>query len=196
MTEQEILLKFSTVLSTFKLPEVSELIDLCNRDESFRAYTQIVKTENNVSKFIKWEDKDRNSTLHFQKLENHFPQLSLICSKLSEQLQKEVQVHALYTPADSQGFSIHYDFEDVLVVQKSGMKYWKIWRPMRTEISPELLKLDQSRQNLKKWAEISKAQEFTLKEGDMKYIPIGRPHVAWTEGLDSFHYSFKFSPEP
>jgi ribosomal protein L16 Arg81 hydroxylase len=69
------------------------------------------------------------------------------------------------------GFAVHFDYNDSLILQVHGSKHWKIWRPTRshplqsdTEVAPKPTEAPV-------WDE-------NLKQGSLLFIPRGWWHVA------------------
>jgi ribosomal protein L16 Arg81 hydroxylase len=82
------------------------------------------------------------------------------------------------TPASAQGFRVHYDTHDVLVLQVEGRKQWRVWphqplphptrhTPWQRDMVPE-----------------GEPVEFTLGAGDALYLPRGVLHDARTQEAD------------
>ena len=92
------------------------------------------------------------------------------------------------TPAGNQGFSVHYDTHDTLIVQIEGSKLWRLYG------SPVELPLDEQRFNSKVMSPGDLQMEFQMQPGDLLYIPRGYCHEAKAnEGL-SLHVTFGLFP--
>jgi len=52
-----------------------------------------------------------------------------LCRFLEAELSHPVGVNAYATPRESQGFSVHFDDHDVLILQIEGTKHWEIYPP-------------------------------------------------------------------
>jgi ribosomal protein L16 Arg81 hydroxylase len=91
------------------------------------------------------------------------------------------QTNLYLTPPNGKGFSPHWDNHDVFILQVVGSKRWKIEKERRT--FPD------------KWAQMpdegreirAPAYEFTLKQGDLIYIPRGFVHAAECGEEPSLH---------
>jgi bifunctional lysine-specific demethylase and histidyl-hydroxylase NO66 len=96
-------------------------------------------------------------------------------------LRKPIRANAYFTPPRSQGFAPHYDDHDVLVLQLSGDKLWRIhgeaanWprKPMLDALPPGALN--------------PKPQEVILRAGDVFYLPRGFVHEALAQDSASLH---------
>ncbi len=83
------------------------------------------------------------------------------------------------TPPRMQGFDIHYDRDDVVIVQTAGEKAWDIYAQLTDSptnatggFAPEALQL---------------AFQCVLAPGDQLYLPRGTPHKAQSVELTSVH---------
>jgi len=103
--------------------------------------------------------------------EMHAP-LMRFCRGLEQVFRHAVQANIYLTPPGAQGFRVHYDTHDVLVLQVAGEKRWRLFpgqpvpRPTRRtpwpgNIAPE-----------------GEAEELTLRPGDTLYVPRGVMHDA------------------
>ena len=113
--------------------------------------------------------------------------IGLFCRGLTEDfrrrgvaLGKPVRANAYFTPPRAQGLEPHYDDHDVLVLQISGTKRWRIhhevkWprRPMAEALPREYLK--------------AQPMELTLAPGDVLYLPRGFVHEAAALDSASLH---------
>lgn len=78
------------------------------------------------------------------------------------------------------GFDVHWDDHDVIVLQVSGQKRWKIWEPTRSWP----LYRDIATGPLPDGPPI---RDFVLHEGDVGYVPRGWWHVAQADLGPSLH---------
>ncbi|MGJ4999361.1 JmjC domain-containing protein [Bradyrhizobium sp. HKCCYLS3077] len=90
---------------------------------------------------------------------------------IAEALGYICRANLYITPSGVRGFPPHYDAHDVLVLHLHGTKVWKVANeqvrvPRRNELSPPDLEMDSECQTI-----------FTLRPGDILYIPKGFPHV-------------------
>ncbi len=127
------------------------------------------------------EEWEAGATIVLQALHVHWHPLAVFCRHLEEALGHSVQANAYYTPRASQGFSLHHDTHDVLVLQIAGEKRWLVHEPLL-----ELPLKDQ------RWSpELGKpgapTDDLVLKAGDTLYLPRGWLHRAETSTADSLH---------
>ena len=86
----------------------------------------------------------------------------------------------LLHPARSQGFAVHHDTHDVLVLQVAGEKRWLLYEP--------LLELPLKHQRYSPaLAHGQPTDDLVLRAGDTLYLPRGWLHQAETSTTDSLH---------
>jgi ribosomal protein L16 Arg81 hydroxylase len=92
-----------------------------------------------------------------------------------------VQVNSYYTPRGSQGFAVHHDTHDVLVLQVAGEKRWLLYEPLLE------LPLKHQRYSKSLGEHGEPTQDLVLRAGDTLYLPRGWLHQAETSDTDSLH---------
>lgn len=106
---------------------------------------------------------------------------------LERRLRADVQVNLYASWTSKEGFGLHFDDHDVVVIQLEGTKRWKIHEP--TRIDP--LRIDVEVPEAPQGDPVA---EIVLRAGDMLYLPRGWWHaVAATEGR-SLHLTCGLTP--
>ncbi|PJN37325.1 cupin [Streptomyces sp. CB02959] len=106
---------------------------------------------------------------------------------LERHLRTDVQVNLYASWTSKEGFGLHFDDHDVVVVQLEGAKRWRIYEP--TRIDP--LRIDVEAPEP---PDGEPAAEIVLHAGDMLYLPRGWWHaVAAAEGR-SLHLTCGLKP--
>jgi len=126
------------------------------------------------------------ATLVLQGLHRLWPPLIDFAAALVTDLGHPVQINAYITPAQSQGFSAHYDVHDVFVLQIAGTKRWIIHPP----VLPAPLRSQpwtDRRIEVARAAEAAPDIDAVLKPGDALYLPRGWLHAATAQGEVSAH---------
>ena len=126
------------------------------------------------------------STIVLQGLHRTWSPLIDFCQQLAEELGHPVQANAYVTPRQSTGFSDHYDVHDVFVLQVGGEKHWRLRRP----VHPAPLRDEpwtSHRAAVEQASTQEPALEFTLRPGDVLYLPRGWVHSATALGGVSTH---------
>ena len=125
-----------------------------------------------------WE---AGATIVLQALHVTWHPLAVFCRLLEEALGHGVQANAYYTPRGSQGFGVHHDTHDVLVLQVAGEKRWRLYDPLLE------LPLKHQRYSSGLGEPGPAIDELELREGDTLYLPRGWLHEAETSASDSLH---------
>jgi len=121
------------------------------------------------------------STLVFEHLNRHHLQLGRAMACCEAELEFPIRVNSYLTPANSKGFSRHYDTHDVLVLQVSGTKTWQVY-------SNPLLLPHEEQTYAPHWGEQARLlAEITLRPGDVLYLPRGFIHGASANEASSLH---------
>lgn len=96
-------------------------------------------------------------------------------SRLSESLERSfhvnVQMNMYAGWKTSHGFDLHWDDHEVLILQLTGRKHWKVYRPTRLHPFKKDLAVSAPPDAPPVW-------DAVLEDGDLLYIPRGWWHVA------------------
>jgi lysine-specific demethylase/histidyl-hydroxylase NO66 len=125
-----------------------------------------------------WE---AGATIVLQALHVNWHPLAVFCRLLEDALGYAVQANAYYTPRGSQGFAVHHDTHDVLVLQVAGEKRWLLYEPLLE------LPLKHQRYSAALGEHGEPTGDLVLRAGDTLYLPRGWLHQAETSGTDSLH---------
>lgn len=116
------------------------------------------------------------ATIILQQAHQIEPPLGRLCRGLEHVFSCHVQTNLYLTPPNAQGFKTHYDNHDVLVIQISGEKAWRLYdKPVDTPYRGEGFEAG-------KYESGALKQDFVLKAGDCAYVPRGLMHDALTSG--------------
>jgi hypothetical protein len=121
------------------------------------------------------------ATVVLQALHHNWLPLARFCRELERELGHAVQANSYYTPRRSQGFAVHHDTHDVLVLQVAGQKEWRVYDPLFE------LPLKHQRWSPELGDPGPPVLELTLRAGDTLYMPRGWAHEALTSDTDSLH---------
>ncbi len=125
-----------------------------------------------------WE---AGATIVLQALHVNWHPLAVFCRLLEAALGSAVQANAYYTPRGSQGFAVHHDTHDVLVLQVAGEKRWLLYEPLLE------LPLKHQRYSPALGEHGEPTDDIVLRAGDTLYLPRGWLHQAETSATDSLH---------
>ncbi|MGK7866931.1 cupin domain-containing protein [Falsiroseomonas sp. E2-1-a20] len=130
---------------------------------------------------------DAGATLVVSQFNQLHPPLARYCRGLEQVMLHAVQANIYLTPPGAQGFRMHYDTHDVLVLQVQGEKAWRIWPgqpfPNPTRRTPWPGGIEP----------VAEPVNITLRPGDALYVPRGVLHDAATQdGEASLHVTVGF----
>ena len=133
----------------------------------------------NPKKFV--QGFTEGNTLAMAGFQHIHHNLRKFCFDMENLFGHPFQTNLYLTPKDSKGFSPHWDSHDVMVLQISGTKYWKIYENGMV-LADTQLKFE------KKDFDAGKVMdEILLEPGDFLYIPRGLTHDAYTDENHSLH---------
>lgn len=121
---------------------------------------------------------DQGATLVVSQFHELHAPLMRFCRGLEQVFLHGVQANIYLTPPGAQGFRVHYDTHDVLVLQVLGEKRWRLWpgqpvpRPTRRTPWPGNIEPE------------GEATTLTLRPGDTLYVPRGVLHDAAAQDGD------------
>jgi ribosomal protein L16 Arg81 hydroxylase len=127
------------------------------------------------------DDMRSGGTLVLDQLHNREPRLKLLCRALAPEFGHRFQTNLYLTPPNGKGFSPHWDNHDVFILQVVGSKHWKIEKERRIYPDKGAQMGDDGRELR------GPVYEFTLKQGDLIYIPRGFVHAAECGPEPSLH---------
>jgi ribosomal protein L16 Arg81 hydroxylase len=127
------------------------------------------------------DEWEAGATIVLQALHVNWHPLAVFCRLLEDALGRGVQANAYYTPSGSQGFGVHHDTHDVLVLQVAGEKRWRLYEPLLE------LPLKHQRFSSALGAHGAATDDLVLRAGDTLYLPRGWLHEAETSQTDSLH---------
>jgi hypothetical protein len=162
----------------FRLVREGSQIDIGSytRDVSWRP--PFTKAADVPRVLAEWE---AGATIVLQALHVNWQPLAVFCRLLEGALGRPVQVNSYSTPCGSQGFAVHHDTHDVIVLQVAGEKRWRLYDPLLE------LPLKHQRYSKSLGAHGEATDELVLRAGDTLYLPRGWLHEAETSDTDSLH---------
>ncbi len=128
-------------------------------------------------------------TLNIKDASAFHPPLAQRCNRIQAELGFYAQANAYFTPPRSQGFALHYDVHDTLIVQIEGTKEWQVYDPvvpLPLELQPFSASMHEGK--------LGPPHAYQLAAGDSLYIPHGFPHFALAGEQRSLHLTFALSP--
>jgi hypothetical protein len=133
------------------------------------------------------------ATMVLQGLHRVWQPLAAFTRDLAADLGHPVQANAYVTPAQSTGFSDHYDVHDVFVLQVDGEKRWRV----RPPVHPAPMRHEpwtDHRAAVEQAAAATPLVDAVLRPGDCLYLPRGYLHAATALGAVSTHVTIGVHP--
>jgi ribosomal protein L16 Arg81 hydroxylase len=120
-------------------------------------------------------------TVYVHNVERFWRPVAELCRHLEAALHYPADAGLFLTPQGAQGLPLHYDNEDVLVLQIEGSKHWRVYAPVEPlPLEPRML--TEPREQLG-----APLHEVRLDAGDVLYMPRGFIHEAFTADTYSLH---------
>lgn len=129
---------------------------------------QEVKSHANIA-----DKENQGSTIVFSSLHHFDEKLRSLVENVQLSLMEPCQANIYATPANNQGFAAHFDTHDVIIIQVSGEKHWKVYS------NPKDFPIKSGKKTDSVPSEV--AIDAILKNGDALYIPKGY----WHEGFSN-----------
>ncbi len=121
------------------------------------------------------------ATIILPQLHTRLERLAAFCRGMEAEFSAHFQTNIYLTPPHAKGFKSHYDNHDVFVVQVLGSKDWKIYD------TPITLPFRGQRFEKEMYKPGEVTQTFTLRAGDIAYVPRGVMHDAESTDETSLH---------
>ncbi|CAL9531084.1 hypothetical protein SUDANB145_04023 [Streptomyces sp. enrichment culture] len=121
------------------------------------------------------------ATLVLDAIDELHPAVGHLAQELERHLRTGIQINAYASWTPDEGFGIHWDDHDVLVLQLDGAKRWRIHGPTRQAPLHRDTDVPEPPPH-------EPLAELVLSAGDMLYLPRGWWHeVTASEGVHSLH---------
>jgi bifunctional lysine-specific demethylase and histidyl-hydroxylase MINA len=118
---------------------------------------------------------ERGDSIVFRHLHTRLPKLQAMCTAIEKIFRaQQVQTNIYLSPPASQSFKPHFDTHDVFIAQVWGEKQWELYGSF-VEYPIHALGLDQVVPDPG-----PSKHDFTLRAGDLLYVPRGYVHKAKT----------------
>ena len=139
-------------------------------------------------KFSEYQDAIQSGwSVRFLRPHEHSKGVSKIIGFMESVFGCSCGANSYWTPSGSQGFAPHYDDVDVFLLQLEGEKQWKLYDPPTAD--DQLARYSSEDYQPEQLA--APKQAFTLKAGDMLYMPRGTVHQGQTPASShSLHITF------
>lgn len=121
------------------------------------------------------------ATLVIDAIDEMHPPIRRVITRMEAWLRTTIQVNAYASWTSQEGFGVHWDDHDVIVLQVSGRKRWRLYGT--TRVAPLHHDVEFSTEE-----PTEPIDEFVMEPGDILHVPRGCWHaVAASEGEPSLH---------
>lgn len=124
----------------------------------------------------------KGATLVFDKSELFDKEIKCLVQDLIFEIGEKVQANLYCSWTDHQGFDLHYDTHEVILLQVEGCKKWKVYSDIRK--FPIKYQIEDS---IKPTADEVPCLDIELKAGEVLYIPRGHYHAGIAGKDPSIH---------
>lgn len=137
------------------------------------------------------ENLRRGATLRVRDVDKFDADLNRFARGIRRQFAAQSQINLYLTPAVHAGFAPHFDTTDVFVLQCAGEKEWRIYPQYTNKIE---LPLMDTPWDPERFRPSGPAEKFTLRPGDILYVPRGEMHEAFCIERESMHLTISIAP--
>ena len=131
----------------------------------------------------------QGATLVLDTAEDVAPRISVLVEALKDAFHGAVNANVYAGWRKQPGFDVHWDAQEVFVLQLSGRKHWKVYRPTRSHPLREDLE-----EAPKPGLDDKPVFDGILNDGDFLYLPRGWWHTAFPLDEPSLHVTFGAMP--
>lgn len=138
----------------------------------------------------------QGDTIYLTKAERLAPSLARMCRSIELELaaagvglRQAVNAHVFLTPPGAQGFPAHRDEHASLVVQLEGAKQWRVYDRTTEPVAQRAVPVRPGA--VDRDALDAEVRDYTLRPGDVLYVPEGWAHEAQAQDDHSLHVTFR-----
>ena len=120
-------------------------------------------------------------------IEHYVPPLAALCDDIKSRLSEQIKVGVIVTTGTAGAFKLHYDPEDLIILQVEGTKRWKIYGPaVSNPVAGMPLQTPPP--------EVAPIFDEVLQPGDFLLVPGGNWHHCQNGPDRSVHLGIFFIP--
>jgi ribosomal protein L16 Arg81 hydroxylase len=120
-------------------------------------------------------------------IERHAPALAALCESIKSRLSEQIKIGVIVTTGAGGAFKLHYDPEDLIILQVEGTKRWRIFGPA---VSNPVVGMPKQMPP----AENAPILDEVLQPGDLLFVPGGNWHHCENGPGRSLHLGIFFIP--
>jgi len=120
-------------------------------------------------------------------IQPYVPALATLCQNIRNQLSEQIKIGVIVTTGTGGAFRLHYDPEDLIILQVEGTKRWRIFGPA---VSSPVIGMPKAPPP----PETEPIFDEVLQPGDFLFLPAGNWHHCENGPGRSLHLGFFFIP--
>ena len=120
-------------------------------------------------------------------IDERAPHLTALCNDIRARTFEQIKIGVIVTTGKFGAFKLHYDPEDLIILQVEGSKRWKIYGPAVSNPVIDMAKQEPPPEQEPVFDEV-------LKPGDFLFVPGGNWHRCENGPGRSLHLGFFFLP--
>jgi ribosomal protein L16 Arg81 hydroxylase len=120
-------------------------------------------------------------------IQKHVPVLDALCENMKARLSERIKVGLIVTTGMGGAFKLHYDPEDLIILQLEGTKRWQIFGPAVSNPTTDMPRQPPPAENALIFDEV-------LQPGDFLFVPAGNWHHCQSGPDRSLHLGIFFVP--
>jgi ribosomal protein L16 Arg81 hydroxylase len=129
---------------------------------------------------------DHGASLVAVPFEPYVPQLESLCANVKEHVGEKTSAGAIATTGRGGAFTLHYDAQDIIVLQIAGIKRWKIYDcPLAWPVTGMPVQAP---------PQTEPVLDDILRPGDFLFVPAGHWHHCENGGDLSLHVGIMIEP--
>lgn len=140
----------------------------------------------------------QGSTVVVAKVQEESPSIQALAAALQEELEQPIGINLYLTPPGAQGFKEHADGHDVFILQLSGEKRWRVFRPIiQLPLESQVVRPPPFQEQILPPPAGGYGEpmlDVTLTRGQLLYLPRGFVHAAETSQQGSAHLTIGAHP--
>ena len=121
------------------------------------------------------------------RIDAYAPHLNLLCESIRATVKEQIKIGVIVTTGAGGAFTLHYDPEDLIILQVEGRKRWKIFGP---PVANPVVGIKHSPAP----PEDTLLFDEILTPGDFLFLPAGNWHRCENESARSLHLGIFFQP--
>jgi len=120
-------------------------------------------------------------------IEAYVPGLKVLCDDIRSKLREQIRIGAIVTTGKPAAFTLHYDPEDLIILQVEGRKRWKVFGPPVVHPVAGVTPTAPPPEDTLIFDEV-------LEAGDFLFLPAGNWHRCENQAGRSVHLGVFFQP--